>query len=170
MQSDENIPQSETRETKIINTIVNTSVIIMSVMMDAFANVMVSATGSMAVGMADAVGGKEAEKQVKEEFNTKLPEVNDKMKTLISETRRDIYGQIEQKKAEIKPLLSDAAFDVGPEIIEKYSFSLPRLTEQLDDTSLAKYTMLLVNEDQKFSEMFQELTAWMNSIPKLQKK
>ena len=71
------------------------------------------------------------------------------------------------KRAKLKPFLVDAAFDAGPEIIEKYSFNLPKLTEQLDDTSLAQYTLLLVSEDPQFTTMCQELTRSMNSLPNL---
>jgi len=55
----------------------------------------------------------------------------------------------------------------GPKIIEKYDFPLPKPTEQLDDTSLAQYIVLLVNEYPQFTTMFQELTQWMNSLPNL---
>ncbi len=91
------------------------------------------------------------------------------MKNLISETRIKIYDPIEKQKAKMQPLLSDSAFDAGPNIIEKYDFNLPKLTEQLDDTSLARYTVLLAGDDPQFSKMFQELTCWMSSLP-LQKR
>jgi hypothetical protein len=159
--------QSETnRETRIMNTIINTSVIIMSVMVEAFAGVMVEATGAMATGMVNAIGGEKAGEKVEKEFEQKLPEVNEKMKTMISEARKDAYAQFKQKEKEIQHALSNPAFDIGPKIVEKYDFKLPKLTEALDDKTLAQYTLLLLSEDTLFSEMFKELTRWMNGLPK----
>ena len=66
----------------------------------------------------------------------------------------------------MKPLLSDSLFDTGPKIIEKYDFKLPKLTEELDDATLAQYTQLLTSGDPNFTEMFKELTTWLNSLPK----
>jgi hypothetical protein len=63
-------------------------------------------------------------------------------------------------------MLSDPVFKVGPEIIEKYDFNLPKLTQELDDNALTRYSQLLVSEDVRFGNMFKELTEWINSIPK----
>ncbi len=159
--------QSKTvRGDKIMNAVVNTSVILMSTMMGAFTQVMVNATSAMASGMAAAMGGEEAEKKVDEEFKQKLPEVDEKMKAMISDIRKDIYAQMEQKRKEIEPLLSDTVFEVGPKIIEKYDFKLPKLTQQLDDNTLAQYSQLFTSEDPRFAKMFKELTQWLNSLPK----
>jgi hypothetical protein len=155
---------------KIINSMVNTSVLLMSILMGAFGQVLVKATGAMAGGMAEAFGGKEAGDNVNQEINRKLPEVDEKMKTMISDMRKDIYFQMRQKKQEIEPLLSDPIFGVGPKIIEKYDFKLPKLTKELDDNTLAQYAQLLISEDIQFTEMFKELTEWINSLPKPEEK
>jgi F0F1-type ATP synthase membrane subunit b/b' len=153
------------RDKKIMNSIANVSILMMSIMMGAFSELMVNMTGAVASGMAGAVGGEEAEAKVKEEVEQKLPEANEKMKTMVSDIRKDIYVQFEQKRKEIEPFLSDSVFDVGPRIIEKYDFSLPKLTEELDDASLAQYSKLIMTEDPKFGEMFKALTEWMNNLP-----
>jgi len=161
------IEQGKTeREEKIMNCIANTSVILMSTMMGAFTEVMVKATEAMTAGMAEALGGKEAGDKAKENVKQELPSIDEKMKALISNTRKDIYKQLRQKSKEIKPLISDPAFDVGPKIVGKYEFKLPKLTEELDDNTLAQYAKLLVSEDQSFAEMFKELASWLNSLPK----
>ena len=49
---------------KIIYAISNTSVILMSMMMGAFTQVIGSTMGAMASGMAEAMGGKEASDKV----------------------------------------------------------------------------------------------------------
>ena len=157
---------SLTREDKVMNAMINTSVILMSTMMGAFTQVMVSATGAMAQGMAQAMGGKEAGNQVNHEVTQKLPEADQKMKEMISDIRKNIYAQMAQKKKELAPLLSDPAFEEGPRIIEKYDFKLPRLTEELDDNALTHYSQLIANEDPGFAKMFGELAQWLNSLPK----
>jgi F0F1-type ATP synthase membrane subunit b/b' len=154
------------REEKILNAMANTTVILMSTMMGAFTQVMVNATSAVASGMAEAMGGKEAGDEVNKEIKQKLPEVNDKMKAMISDIRKDIYAQMGQKKKELAPLLADPAFDSGPKIIENYDFNLKQLTQELDDKTLTQYSQLLVEEDPRFVKMFQELAKWLNSLPK----
>jgi hypothetical protein len=151
---------------RIMNSVVNTSIILMSTMMGAFTQVILNTTSAMASGIAEAMGGEETEKKANEEFKQKLPEVDEKIKAMISDIRQDIYAQMGQKRKEIEPLLSDPVFEVGPKIIEKYDFKLPMLTQELDDNALSQYSQLLVNEDQQFTKMFKELTIWINSLPK----
>ncbi len=158
------------RESKIMNTIVNTSIILMSTLMDGLAGAMMNLTGAMASGMAEAVGGEKAGKKVKKEFKEKQPEVNEKIRSMIADVRKDVYTQMGQKRKEIEPFLSDTAFDSGPKTVEEYDFKLPKLTEELDDDSLAKYARLLLTEDKDFAEMFEKLTAWMNSLPRFPEK
>jgi uncharacterized membrane protein len=159
--------QSETnREAIILNAMANTSIILMSTMMGAFTQVMTTATGAMSSGMAAAMGGKEAEEKVSEEFKQELPKVDKKVKVMISDIRKDVYAQMKQKREQMQSLLSDPKFDVGPKIIEKYDFKLPRLNQELDDDALAQYLQLFTNQDPTFSKMFAKLIEWINSLPK----
>jgi hypothetical protein len=157
-------------EDKIINAMANTSVILMGMVMGAFTQVVGSTMGAMASGMAEAFGGKEASDKVDQEIKQGLPEIDEKMKAGISDLRKEIYAQMNQKRQELELVLSDPAFEVGPKIIEKYDFNLPKLTQALDDTALSKYSQLLVSEDERFTKMFKELTEWINSLPKPPKK
>src|SRR5665647_369702 len=148
-------------EDKIIYAMANTSVILMSIMMGAFSQVIGSTMGAMASGMAEAMGGKEASDKVDQEIKQELPEVDAKMKTMISDLRKDIYAQMKQKRQELKQMLFDPTFEVGPKIIEKYDFNLPKLTQELDDNALTQYSQLLISENVNFAKMFKELTEWM---------
>jgi len=170
MSEDEVLPEKAGREKKIMNLIVNTSIILMSTLMGGLTEAMMNMTGAMASGVADAVGGEEAEKEVSEELKAKLPEVDDKIKAMISDIRKDMYVQMEQKKADIEPHLSDPVFDVGPKKVDEYDFGLPKLTEELDDGTMAQYAYLLVSEDQTFGELFGALSDWMNTLPMPSKK
>ena len=158
------------REQRVMNAIINTSIILMSVLMGGFTQIMIETTGAMASEMAGAMGGKEAGEKVNKEFKRKLPEIDEEMKAMISDVRKDVYTQIKQRRKEIEPVLSELAFDLGPKIIDGYDFKLPKLTEELNDSSLAQYSLLLVGEDPGFTEMFKELTNWMNNLPKLPEK
>jgi hypothetical protein len=161
------IQSSPDRAQEVMNAMINTSIILMSTMMEGVTQVMMESTGAFASEMAGAMGGEEAGEQVNEEFIKKMPEVNEGMKAMISDVRKDIYAQLGQKRNEIEPLLSDPVFDLGPKIIDGCDFGLPKLTEELDDGTLAQYAQLLANEDPGFTEMFKELTDWMNTLPKL---
>ena len=160
-------PQNEAvLEDKILNAMANTSVILMSIMMGAFTQVVGSTMGAMASGMAEAMGGKEASDKVDKEIKQGLPEIDAKMKAMISDLRKEIYAQMKQKRQDLKAMLSDPTFEVGPKIIEKYDFNLPKLTQELDDNTLSRYSQLLISEDVDFGKMFKELTEWINSLPK----
>ncbi len=160
------LPSELDRETKILNAMANTSVLLMSTMMGAFTNLVVDATSAMASGMAEVMGGKETQDEVSQEIKQRAPEVNEKIKAMISDIRKDIYAQMREKKLEFKSLLSDPAFDAGPRIIENYDFKLPKLTEELDDNALSQYSQLLLSQDASFAKMFKDLAEWIGSLPK----
>jgi hypothetical protein len=164
------IQSNPDRTQKVMNAIVNTSIILMSTFMDGFTRVMMETTGAMASEMAGVMDGEEAREEVDIEFQEDLPEAEEKMKATISDVRKEVYDQFEQKRAEIEPFLADEGFDLGPKIIDGYDFNLPKLTEELDDGSITKYIQLLESEDPSFTEMFRELTEWMNILPKFPKK
>jgi hypothetical protein len=162
---DSKIGSETVLQDKIMYAMANTSVILMSTMMGAFTQVIGSTMGAMASGMAQAMGG-EASNKVDQEIKQGQPEFNAKMKSVISDLKKDIYTQMKQKKQMLEQMLSNPTFKVGPKIIEKYDYNLPKLTQELDDTVLSQYSQLLVSEDVRFVKMFKELTEWINSLPK----
>jgi len=153
------------RENKIMNAVINTSIILMSTLMDGLTEIVTEAAGTMAAEMAEIAGGEKAKKESEKKFKQELPQVSNKMRSMISEMRKALYEQMEQKRKEIKPFLSDPIFDAGPETIEKYDFGIPKLTQELNDSTLAQYTYLLVSEDATFGELFNALGNWMNNLP-----
>ena len=157
------------RTTKIMNTISNTSMIMMITLMDGFTDLMMQASGAMAAGRAEAFGGEGAGEEVVNEVEQNVPEVKQKRRELISEVRDGLYSQMAQKRGEIEGLLADPAFDEGPEIVDIYDYGLPKLTEELDEETIERYVEMLVQEDKFFSEMFQRLTSWINTLPELPK-
>jgi hypothetical protein len=154
------------REDKITNTIVNTSILLMSTLMGGLSEMMVNVTGEMAAGMTEAFQGPEAGAETRKEVKQKLPEVNDKMRAMISDMRKDIYAQMEAKSKEIAPFMADPVFDLGPKSVDAYDFGMPKLSSKLDDDTLARYSCLLASEDAAFAELFGKLMDWLNSLPK----
>jgi hypothetical protein len=59
---------------------------------------MVNATGTMTSGIAEAMGGKEAGDKANKEIKQKQPEIDEKMKVMISDIRKDILHPNETKK------------------------------------------------------------------------
>ena len=168
---DQNSNSSElSREDKIMNTIVNTSILLMSTFMGGFSELMVNVTSEMASGMTEAFAGEEAGKEARQKVKQKLPEVNDKMRAMISDMRKDIYLQMEKTNKEIAPFMTDPVFDVGPQNVDAYDFGIPKLSSRLDDDTLAQYSYLLVSEDAAFAELFGQLMDWLNSLPKAPKE
>ena len=154
------------REDKIMNTIANTSILLMSTLMGGFSELMVNVTGELASGMTETFCGEESGKEAREKVKQKLPEVNDKIRAMISDMRKDIYMQMEQKNKEIAPFMADSVFDLGPQRVDAYDFGIPKLSLRLDDNTLAQYSYLLVSEDATFAELFGQLMDWLNSLPK----
>jgi hypothetical protein len=158
------------RTQRIMNALMNTTVLLMGQMMGVVSQVFVETMGTVATEMTTAFAGEEEGQKVEQKMKQELPQVDEKTRAMISEMRRDIYAQIGSKRTEIEPYLADGAYDKGPEIVGRYEFGLPRLTEELDDDAIAQYSMLMASEDPGFTEMFTELLGWMNSLPKLPDK
>ncbi len=158
------------RSDRIMNTIINTSIILMSTIFGGLTGTMMDVMADVSSGIAGAFGGEEPAEEVRNDIGAKKPEAEAQMKTLISDARKDIYAQYEEKRAEIEPMLADPVFDKGPTIVEGYDFGLPKMSEELDDSTLAAYSELLIHEDPEFSKMFKELTEWMNTLPKMPDK
>jgi len=86
-----------------MNAVGNVSIILMGTLMGGFSELMVNSTGAMASGMAEAFGGEEAGLEVREKVKQEKPEVAEKIKALVSDMRKGIYEQIEQKEKRLNP-------------------------------------------------------------------
>ena len=133
-------------------------------------NTLISTGASMAPKIAGALGGKEAEEKfsdnVRENLKESIPKVNEKVNETVSNIRKGMYQQLEERRKEIEPLISDPIYDKGLAIADTFDSKLPKLTQELDDDTLAKYLALLSNNDQNFNKMFKNLMDWMNNLPK----
>ena len=159
--AEENLQSLIVRNKKIVNLIANTNIILLSTLED-LADLMMDSMGAVAAGIAKAIDG-EAVTDVYE-AEQEPPEVNEKVKAVVSDVRQDVYRQMEEKQVSIEKYLPDPRFDDALKIVDAYEFKLPKLTEELDEASLTAYLQLLLAENPKFSEMFKKLTTLMNEM------
>ena len=102
--TEENLQSMTVRNKKIMNLIANTNIILLSTLED-LANLMMDSMGAVVAGIAETIDG-EAGKDVYE-VEQKPPEVNEKVKAVVSEVRQDVYRQMEDKKGSIEQFLPD---------------------------------------------------------------
>jgi len=160
------VPETtQDRESKILNIMSNTSILLMSLMTDAFSGVF----AEMATGMAQAVTeglGAEKEPTNTEKIERVKTEIPKQMIAQVVQMKADMKGQLQAKKEKIEKMIADPRFDAGITIAERYDFGVPNLTHDLDERSLLKYIELLKANDARCTKMFQELMEWMKSLPK----
>jgi hypothetical protein len=160
-------PLTHNRETKIFNLLCNVSLILMTMITDAFSQVFTNITKEMVEAISSSFGAPQDTSKSLDDLEKKFPE--QLRKELIS-MKTDLQKQFDEKKENISTLLSNPQFDTGLAIIDRVSLPLPKLTEDLDERSLLGYLALLQTEDPQVSSMFTELFEWMNTLPKFDKK
>lgn len=152
------------RESKILNIMVNTSILLMGLMTDAFSD----AFAKMAAGVAQVVAAgvkdtdnKPATKEIIQRVKTEFPK---QMITQILQMKTDMKKQLRAKKGEIGKKIADPKFDAGITIAEQYDMGVPNLTSDLDEQSLLRYIVLLKTNDAQCTKMFQVLMEWMKTV------
>jgi hypothetical protein len=152
------------RESKILNIMLNTSVLLMALMTDAFSDVFAKMASGMAQAVAEGFGGAEKEPTTKKNMQQVETEFPKQMITQILQMKTDIKKQLQAKKDEIRKKIADSKFDAGITIAEQNNFGVPNLTSDLDEQSLLRYIVLLKAQDAQCTKMFQELMEWMKTI------
>jgi hypothetical protein len=164
-QATKHVPETaQDRETKILNIMANTSILLMSLMTDAFSGAFAGMAAGMAQAVTEGLGAEKEPANMKkiEQVKTEIPK---QMIAQIVQMKADMKGQLRAKKEEIEKTIADPRFDAGITIAEQYDFGVPNLTHDLDERSLLKYIALLKANDARCTKMFQELMEWMKSLP-----
>jgi hypothetical protein len=166
----------QTRDEKLENLIKNQSMIFMGMFEEAFTNIADKMTEALAAGnapMADALGasmslssGKSGSSDAAKEIKEVAPEVRNQIGHAFSGIRQEMASQWPTNANLFKKYISSPEFDKGIEIVEKYDFGLPKLTEKLSDEVLASYVFLLKSSNQELGKMFKELADWHAGLPK----
>ena len=136
----------------------NHSMIFMGMFEEAFSTLAEKMTEAMAMGtaaIADALAEAcrraprtrepQSSKKIQDEIT---PEVRTQIGHVFSGIREEMASQWPKNASVFKQYISSPAFDKGIEIVEKYDFGRPRLTEKLSDEVLASYVFLVQSGDQ----------------------
>jgi hypothetical protein len=161
------------RDEKLQNLIMNHSMIFMGMFEEAFSTLAEKMTEALSEGagaIADALAGDASNPGaagVREKMKGEItPAVRAEIGNLFSGIREEISSQWPNDAAVFKAYISSPAFDRGIEIVERYDFRRPKLTEKLSDEVLASYVFLLQSGDKELGRMFKELSEWQAGLPR----
>jgi len=164
------------RDEKLKNLIMNHSMIFMGMFEEAFSAIAEEMTKALAKGtaaIAEALGAVPSSSKdsgtpvaVKKLEDKITPEVRTQIGYVFSGIREEMASQWPKNASVFKQYISGPAFDRGVEIVERYDFGRPRLTEELSDEVLASYVFLLQSGDEELGRMFKELAEWQAGLPK----
>jgi hypothetical protein len=155
------------RETKILNLLCNTSLLLMTMITDVFSQVFTSLTKEMVTALTTSLGAPQDITRNLDDLQKNLP---DTLRKELMTMKSDLQKQLNEKRQDLGMLLSDPRFDTGIQIVEHTQLPLPKLTQDLDERSLFGYLTLLKTEDPQVTSMFKELFEWMNTLPQPEKK
>jgi hypothetical protein len=166
-----------TRDEKATNLVMNYSTILVFAFEDAFANLasamseaLVKGTAAMSEALGEGLGGtKDGPKPGKKATEGLAGRVktgtSKQVREAFSEMREKARGEIRLDDESLKELIRAPAFDRGIEIVRRYEFGLPKLTERLGDADFAAYVALYKKSDPQFTKMSAELSEWRESLP-----
>jgi len=167
--SKNNIPSelnNQGRERKILNVICNTTILLMSIMTEAFTSIFSKLSKDMITVITTGLDAPaDTIKEVHEETNNIQNELPKQIKEQLLAMKVDVTAQMKEKKEKFTSLIGDKRFDEGIAIVERYNFNLPKLSCDLDERSLLGYMALLQQNNEQFTKMFQELLDWMKNLP-----
>jgi hypothetical protein len=158
--------QNDDRETKIINVLCNTSLVLMAMLTEAISTVFTTLSKEMITALSTSFGGGDDAMKNRDDLDKQIPE---QLRKELMTMKQDFSKQLHEKRQELGPLLADPRFDTGIAIVERSSVSLPKLTQELDERSLFGYLALLLADDPSVTTLFKELFEWMNTLPQPEK-
>jgi hypothetical protein len=153
------------RDEKLENLITNHSMVFMGTFDEAFS--------AIADRMNENLGGRNSDSKspatdgvLKEAGKVIAPEVLTQIGYAFAGIREEVASDLPNDATVFARYVQDPAFDRGIEIVDKYDFGRPKLTEKLTDEVLASYVFLLQSGDKELGKMFKELADWQGSLPK----
>jgi hypothetical protein len=153
------------RDEKLENLITNHSIIFMGMFDEAFS--------AIADRMNETLGGRISESKspvtdgvLKKAGKEIPPDVLTQIGYAFAGIREEMASDLPNDTTVFAQYVQNPAFDRGIEIVEKYDFGRPKLTEKLTDEVLASYVFLLQSGDKELGKMFKELADWQGSLPK----
>lgn len=169
MSSKNSIPpdlNNQGRETKILNVICNTTILLMSIMTEALTGIFTTLSKEMIAAINTGLDAPaDTIKEIRGETNNIQSELPKQIREQLLAMKIDVTTQMKEKKEKFASLIADKRFDEGIAIVERYNFNLPQLSCDLDERSLLGYMILLQQNNEQFTKMFQELLEWMKDLP-----
>lgn len=159
--------KNEVRETKVLNLLCNTSLLLMILITDAFSEMFTTLSKEFITTLSTSLAPSQKDTQNLDTLQKQFP---DELRKELLAMKQDLSKQIQEKRQELGQLLEDQRFDTGITLVEHSPLHLPKLTEDLDETALLGYLALLQTNDPVCTTLFQQLLEWMNNLPQLQKK
>lgn len=157
---------NQSREAKIMNVICNTTILLMSIMTEAFTSMFTKLSKEMITAITTVLDAPaDTIKEINGKTNIIKNELPKQIRQQLLALKKDVTVQMKEKKEKFASLIDDKSFDGGIEIVERYNFNLPKLSCDLDERSLLGYMILLQQNDEQCTKMFQELLEWMKDLP-----
>jgi transcriptional regulator of met regulon len=155
------------RETQLFNLLTNTSLLLMSMVTEAFSEMFTTLAQEFLHAFSTQLLTNDNEIKNLDELTQNVPQ---SLKKELISMKQDLATQFKEKKQTLSLLLSDPRFDTGFVIVKDTPYHLPRLTEDLTETQLLSYLALLQANDSSVTTLFQKLLEWMNTLPQPEDK
>ena len=150
------------RETQLFNLLTNTSLLLMSMMTEAFSELFTTLAQEFFHALNTQLITNDNEIKNLDELTQNIPE---RLKKEIISMKQDLANQFKEKRQTLNLLLSDPRFNTGFVIVQDTPYHLPKLTQDLTETQLLSYLALLQTNDASVTRLFQKLLEWMNTLP-----
>jgi hypothetical protein len=122
------------RETKILNVICNTTILLMSVMTETFTSIFTKLSKEMITAITTGLDAPaDTIKKIHGETNNMQNELPKQIREQLLAMKIDVITQMKEKKEKFTSLIADRKFDEGIKIVGRYNFSLPKLSSDLDE-------------------------------------
>jgi hypothetical protein len=158
---------TEDRETKILTLLSNISLLLMTLLTEAFTDMFTNLSQDLITALTSSTSVIDDTTKNINDLQKKIPHhIQEELRTI----KTDLTRQLNEKRQELEPILADPRFDQGLTIVERTPLHLPKLTQELDDQTLLSYLLLLQTNDPRFTPMFQELLEWMKTLPQPEMK
>ena len=148
------------RYEKVENLVTNFSMIMMGLLEGAFTAMAVGLVDAMST-VAETIGGNPPAQK-----KAQGAEADAKLREVFAGLRKEVSEGFANKNEKLTAFIKDPAFDAGVWIVESNDLVLPKLTERLTDSDLARYVALVQKEDPRIARLMSELGEWQKTTPK----
>ncbi len=148
---------------KAMNAIVNWGLIFIGGFQLDFSKAFTGLAEGIGKSMAKSFGGEKEKVDLKEVKN----QMNKEILKMITEMKKEVAAQMTPENLDqMKKLLTEEDCNKIINIIEKYDFGLPPLTEELSDEALVGYLYLSQKKNKNYEKMMDEFGKFNDEYQK----